>query len=393
MELRIAIVIGTRPEGVKLAPVISLLRKSPLLKTSVVSTGQHREMLQDILEVFAIEPDIRLSVMSREQSLGQITSRVIERIDQVFREINPDLVIVQGDTTSAFATSLAAFYSRIPVAHVEAGLRTHKIDSPFPEEANRKLIGTIARIHFAPTPVARKNLLSEGIPGEKIYITGNPVVDALKKMEQSASSCTKEFISSLSSSGKRIILVTFHRRESWDRPLRRVCSAIADLAESLNDVCFVFPVHKNPAIRETVSALLSARPNVYLEEPFSYPDLLYILKHSALVMTDSGGIQEEAPSYNVPVLILRYETERPEIIQSELGVLVGTDRERIVRETLKKLAQGNPRKNRDTINPFGDGRASERIKLALERYIMGKAPLLTTDEEFHAPFGEQLSIT
>ena len=389
MELKIAIVIGTRPEGVKLAPVINLLRKSPLLETYVISTGQHREMLQDILEVFGIEPDIRLSVMRQEQSLNQITSRVIERIDQVFREMNPDLVIVQGDTTSAFATSLAAFYSRIPVAHVEAGLRTLKIDSPFPEEANRKLIGAIASIHFAPTPIARKNLLNEGIPAEKIYITGNPVVDALKKMEQSASSRIKQFVSSLSTSGKRIILVTFHRRESWDRPLRRVCNAIADLAESLDDLCFVFPVHKNPAIREIVSALLSSRPNVYLEEPFSYPDLLYILKHSALVMTDSGGIQEEAPYYNVPVLILRNETERPEIVQSDLGILAGTDTKKIVREALKKLAHSNPRKNRKLINPFGDGRASERIKLALERYVMGTPPLLTEDEEFHVPFGEQ----
>ncbi len=381
MAHKIAIIVGTRPEGVKLAPVIYLLRKSRLFETVVISTGQHQEMLENVFKVFDIKPDINLAVMRRGQTLNQIASKIIGKLDVVFHEEKPGLVIVQGDTTSAFAGSLASFYARIPVAHVEAGLRTHRSDSPFPEEVNRKLISTVADIHFAPTQMARENLLNEGIPGEKVFVTGNPVVDALKKMEESASTDIKNFVAKVKSHGKRIILVTFHRRESWDKPLKRVCKAISKLTNAFGDICIIFPVHKNPIISETVSKLLGPCPRVYLQEPLSYPDLLYVLKNSALVMTDSGGIQEEAPSYNVPVIILRNETERPEIIGVKLGVLAGTDERKIFEEAKKELSRKNL-KYHGSFNPFGDGRASERIKLALERFFSGETPLLGRDEEF-----------
>ena len=382
---KILVAVGTRPEAIKLGPVIKALKESGDIQTLVVTTGQHNDMLQRILKVFDITPDIDLGIMEHQQSLNQIISRITMKMDVAIADLAPDIFLVQGDTSSAFASALVAYYCKIPVFHVEAGLRTHNLYSPYPEEGNRKLISTITSVHLAPTLTAKKNLLTEGIPEDTIYVTGNPVIDAIKKMEKFASVNIKRFINDLSEGNNKIILVTSHRRESWGQPLRNICDAINEISSLRSDVEFVFPLHMNPRVRATVKSILEPNRRVHLLEPLDYPDTLYTLKNSTLTMTDSGGIQEEATYYNVPLVILRDHTERPEIIYQNRGVLAGRNRKRIVEEVMKILDTEKRFRCFDMPNPFGDGHASRRIRLAIERFSRGVAPLLEAEEQFSSP--------
>jgi len=393
---RCLIVVGTRPEAIKLAPVIIAMKKSSDFEPVVVATAQHREMLDQALNLFDIRPDYDLNVMRPQQSLCSLTSRVLLGLEPVLAKEKPDWVIVQGDTTTAFAGALAGFYAHVPVAHVEAGLRTRSIASPFPEEANRRLITRLAAVHFAPTKRAAANLLAEGVPAETVHVTGNTAIDALYTVlalqgeassagvEAAAASeltgnptspigpATPATVTSLlagaGSSRKpasRMLLVTTHRRENWGKPLEQVYHAILDILEALPDVWVLFPCHRNPVVREAANRILGAHLRVKLTDPLDYKDFVHALQEATLVLSDSGGVQEEAPALRKPVLVLREETERQEAVEAGTARLVGTDRARIREEALGLLT--DPRRYEEMANaggannPFGDGHASERI--------------------------------
>ena len=393
---RCLIVVGTRPEAIKLAPVIIAMKKSSDFEPVVVATAQHREMLDQALNLFDIRPDYDLDVMRPQQSLSSLTSHVLLGLEPVLAKEKPDWVIVQGDTTTAFAGALAGFYAHVPVAHVEAGLRTRSIASPFPEEANRRLITRLAAVHFAPTKKAAANLLAEGVPAETVHVTGNTAIDALYTVlalqgeassagvEAAAASeltakptspiglATPATVTSLlagaGSSRKpasRMLLVTTHRRENWGKPLEQVYHAILDILEALPDVWVLFPCHRNPVVREAANRILGAHLRVKLTDPLDYKDFVHALQEATLVLSDSGGVQEEAPALRKPVLVLREETERQEAVEAGTARLVGTDRARIREEALGLLT--DPRRYEEMANaggannPFGDGHASERI--------------------------------
>jgi len=359
---RILTIIGTRPEAIKMAPLILELQAAAgRFQHTLVSTAQHREMLDQVLTVFGITPDIDLGLMQPNQTLADLTARALTSLTGVFAEHRPTLVLLQGDTTTVMAAALAAFYQRIPVGHVEAGLRTTERYNPFPEEINRRIASVLADLHFAPTERARANLLREGVAPESVFVTGNTIVDALRRMP-----LTDEFASdslrNLPLAGRRLIVVTAHRRENHGPPLHDICRALRTLAEKFPDLAIVYPVHLNPNVRNAVNAELGGMPSIHLIEPLPYPDLLRLLARSELILTDSGGIQEEAPSLRKPVLVLRETTERPEVIEVGAGMLVGTDPERIVTEASRLLtdpaAYG---RMANVVNPFGDGHAAERI--------------------------------
>jgi UDP-N-acetylglucosamine 2-epimerase (non-hydrolysing) len=363
----IAVVAGTRPEGIKLAPVVQALRRRRGLETLFVSTGQHREMLQQALAAFALQPDLDLDVMRAGQGLTDVTVATLTRLQPMLRELRPAWVVVQGDTTTAMAAALAAFYERIPVAHVEAGLRTNDRYSPFPEELNRRIVDQLSNALFAPTEHARRALLAEGFPDGRILVTGNTVVDAIHHLR--ASGATRGRWSGgldLEAIRGRMLLVTSHRRESFGAGLAAICRALVRIAERHEDVTIVYPVHLNPNVDGPVRAALGGHPRIALLPPVGYVDLAALLERAYLVLTDSGGIQEEAPSYGKPVLVLREVTERPEGVEAGVAAVVGTREDGIVAEASRLLSDRAAYDRMATGgNPYGDGRASERIADAL----------------------------
>lgn len=372
----ILVVIGTRPEAIKLAPVIRRLRENSQFRVEICATGQHRELLDQALGHFDLEPDYDLAVMTEGQTLASLTSRTMERMDELLRRVAPQLVMVQGDTTSAMTAALAAFYERIPVAHVEAGLRTSDRYSPFPEEINRRLVAGIAELHFAPTVGARDNLLREGITPESIEVTGNTAIDALLwtvAHMDGAEECLPAIVGdSLDTStliGKRLVLVTAHRRENHDRGIRQICEALLNIAQ-LPDAIVVLPVHYNPNIRREVVERLKGRQDIHLLEPLSYVSFARLLKRAFLVLTDSGGVQEEAPSLGKPVLVMRDTTERPEGIAAGNAILVGTGAADIQR-AVEELWVDDDRRSRmaQVANPYGDGKAADRIHTIVKNYF------------------------
>lgn len=355
-------VFGTRPEAIKMAPLAIELEKNPNIESIVCVTAQHREMLDQVLELFKIKPDYDLDIMKERQSLLGITTRVLEGLDGVMKEAKPDIVLVHGDTTTSFVGALAAFYNQIPVGHVEAGLRTYDKYSPFPEEMNRNLTGRIADMHFSPTVQNRENLIKENISADNIYITGNTVIDALKTTVREDYTFQNELLNSLDFAEKRVIVVTAHRRENLGEPLENICNAIKSIVEEYSDVEVVYPVHLNPAVRETVFGILGDVEGVHLIDPVSVDDLHNAISRSYMVMTDSGGIQEEAPALAKPVLVLRRETERPEAVAAGTVKLAGVDKDRIIAMSKDLLDNDESYKAMaHAANPYGDGNASQRI--------------------------------
>jgi len=362
----VAVVIGTRPEAVKMAPVVLALRAArSRFETRVVLTAQHREMADDILAHFGISPDQDLDLMRPKQSLFVTTSRLVARMEGVLDAEKPDVVLVQGDTTTTFVAALAAFYKGIRVGHVEAGLRTDDKANPFPEEVNRRLTSHIADLHFAPTETARRALLRERVPSGSIFVTGNTVIDALLWTKGRLPRKLPAVLSRVDTS-KRIVLVTSHRRENWGAPLVDVCLALEDIATAFDDVQIVFPVHPNPVVKNTVTRILGRLRNVLLLPPLDYGAFVALMSRASLILTDSGGVQEEAPSLGVPVLVLRRKTERPEAVRAGVVRLVGTDRKRIVRVSTRLLSdRAAYRAMARRKNPYGDGRAASRIARVL----------------------------
>lgn len=365
---RFLIVFGTRPEAIKLAPVIYELRK--IGDVSVCVTGQHREMLDQVLRFFSIVPDYDLDVMKQDQSLFNVTTDSLRLLEGVIEKSRPDMIIVQGDTSTAFVSALAGFYKKIKVTHVEAGLRSFNKYSPFPEEVNRVLVGHIADYHFAPTEKARANLLKEGIPGKNIFVVGNTVVDALFRGLDIVKKDEKKFNDYFGfvDFSKKVILVTGHRRESFGKPFENICHALKEIAQE--DIEIVYPVHLNPNVRGQVYPILQKVKNIHLIEPLEYPYLIWLLAKSYMVLTDSGGIQEEAPSLGKPVLVMRDVTERTEGIDAGTAKLVGTGRKEIV-ESVQALLNNKVKYERmaKAINPYGDGKTSIRIKNIIKELI------------------------
>jgi UDP-N-acetylglucosamine 2-epimerase (non-hydrolysing) len=365
-ELKVLTVFGTRPEAVKLAPVIRELEKHPEIDSRVCVTAQHREMLDQVLNLFQIHPHYDLNLMKPDQSLAEITAAIMMNLDPLLEQLQPDWILIQGDTSTVVATALLAFYRQIRVGHVEAGLRTGDKWQPFPEEINRKVAGVIADLHFAPTEENRKNLLKEGIPPDSIVVTGNPVIDALDiiRAEPEPEEVIKLLVElGISKGGRRLVLVTAHRRENFGQPLDNICLAISGLAEHYRgEVEFVYPVHLNPNVQKPVREKLSGIENIKLIAPLDYLPLVHLMKHATVVMTDSGGIQEEAPGLGIPTLVLREVTERPEGITAGTLKLVGTDPARIMAEC--RVLLDDPVAHQSmarAANPFGDGHAAERI--------------------------------
>ncbi|HUV94366.1 MAG TPA: UDP-N-acetylglucosamine 2-epimerase (non-hydrolyzing) [Anaerolineae bacterium] len=358
--IRVLTVFGTRPEAIKLAPVIAELRRHPEdVDCRLCVTAQHREMLDQVLRVFDLRPDYDLNIMVPGQTLAEVTCLVLRGIEQVLCATRPNLVLVQGDTSTVFATSLAAYYHHTPVGHVEAGLRTGDKHRPFPEEMNRRLTSALADLHFAPTETARRNLLREGVRDGQIVVTGNTVIDALLDVTARPFQFTEPPLTSL---GGRVVLITAHRRESFGEPLRSICRAIVRLAARFSEISFVYPVHLNPRVQSVAGELLSGIHNVLLTKPLDYLPFAHLLKRAELILTDSGGIQEEAPALGKPVLVLREVTERQEAIEAGGARLVGTDEEKIVSETTRLLCDRDAyQRMASAPNPFGDGRAAERI--------------------------------
>jgi len=365
-KIKVLIVFGTRPEAIKMAPIVRVLLQDTAFQVKVCVTAQHRQMLDQVLSLFAIEPDFDLNLMQPGQDLTDITVRVLKGLRTILREWRPDIVLVHGDTTTTMATSLAAYYEMIAVGHVEAGLRTGNIYSPWPEEMNRRLTGAITTLHFAPTLTAKQNLLSEGVPDNLIHITGNTVIDALltivKQIQQNIT-IQKQLASQFSylDSEKKLVLVTGHRRENFGDGFENICQALNLLSER-DDLQIVYPVHLNPNVQEPVQRILSNAPRIHLIEPLDYLPFVYLMSKSYLIITDSGGVQEEAPSLGKPVLVMRDTTERPEAVEAGTVKLVGTDKGKIVAATIN-LLQNQTAYNlmSQAHNPYGDGHAASRI--------------------------------
>lgn len=359
--MKILLCFGTRPEAIKMAPIIKELKRKQV-NFKVCVTAQHREMLDQVLDFFEIVPDYDLDLMQPNQSMNELSAKILKGIDRVLEKEHPELVLVQGDTTSAAMISLAAFHRRIKVGHVEAGLRTYNKKAPFPEEVNRQLTARIADFHFAPTSKANSNLLKEQIPKGNIYMTGNTVVDALEwaiaKMETEQLGEEIQKIKALLNPSKKLILVTGHRRENFGEGFIQICEALLELSEREN-VELIYPVHLNPNVTGPVQELLSQKNNIHLIDPVAYPTVLWLMQQCSLIISDSGGIQEEAPAFNKPVLVTREVSERMEGVEAGFSFLVGTDRKKIVSETLRLL--NNPKDFSEIVNPYGDGTASKQI--------------------------------
>lgn len=366
---KVLFIFGTRPEAIKMAPVIVKMQEEEYFKPVVCSTGQHREMLDQVLALFNIEPDYDLAVMEQDQSLFRLTEKILAGLDKVLQEDQYDIILVQGDTTSALMGALAGYYKKIPVGHVEAGLRTGNKYSPYPEEINRKLIGSIADIHFAPTELYKKNLLKEGIAESSIHVTGNTVIDALLIVKEMIADSTFEDFDQFSGIDrlKKLILITGHRRENFGKGFESICAAIKALALKHDECEFVYPVHLNPNVQEPVNKVLSGIQNIHLIPPLDYRPFVFLMDKSSFILTDSGGIQEEAPSLGKPVLIMRENTERLEGVKAGNAKIVGTDIEKIVTEAEKLISDKDEyKKMSETNNPYGDGKSSEKILKALQ---------------------------
>jgi UDP-N-acetylglucosamine 2-epimerase (non-hydrolysing) len=359
--MTVLVVLGTRPEAIKLAPVITELRRHLDVTTRVCVTGQHREMVQPILELFDVHPDVDLALMTPDQGLSSLTAAAVMRLDEVVVSVAPDWVVLQGDTTSAMSAALAAFYRRVPVAHVEAGLRTHDLTRPFPEEANRRIADALATVHFAPTELARRNLLREGADSSTIHVTGNTVVDALLTVGSLHEDGLGGPLACLPAN-RRILLMTAHRRESFGARLRDICYAVREIVDAIPDVQCIYPVHLNPNVQDPARAILAGHERISLIPPLEYVSLVRLIRRSTLILTDSGGIQEEAPTFGKPVLVLRDLTERPEAVQAGCARIVGTHRRVIVSAAIELLTNRSAYDRMAKIaNPFGDGHASKRI--------------------------------
>lgn len=371
--IKVLSVFGTRPEAIKMAPLVNLLKADSDIDSRVCVTGQHREMLDQVLNLFAIEPEYDLAIMKSGQDLYDVTTSILLKIKPVLRDFQPDIVLVHGDTSTTFAAALACYYEKIAVGHVEAGLRTGNIYSPWPEEANRKLTGALTRLHFAPTDTSAANLLAENIAASDIVITGNTVIDALlqvvKKITEDAK-LSSDFASQFpfGQHGRRLILVTGHRRESFGDGFEQICAALADIAKAFPDCDVVYPVHLNPNVREPVYRLLSDVANVHLIPPQDYLPFVYLMSKATVVLTDSGGIQEEAPSLGKPVLVMRDTTERPEAVSAGTVKLVGTNRQKIVEQVSRLLTDSDYYQSMSFAhNPYGDGQACQRIVSAIKQ--------------------------
>ena len=371
----VAVVFGTRPEAIKMAPVVRALRADPRLRTVVCVTGQHRQMLDQILATFGITPDADLDVMEPGQTLAGLTARAVTRLDAVLADRRPDLLLVQGDTTTAFAAALTAFYHKVPVGHVEAGLRTGDLYSPWPEEANRQLVTRLAALHFPPTAAARDNLLREGVPADRVHLVGNPVVDALLFAVESVTwdpPAIPGLPTGMMASAERVVLITGNRRENFGDSFEQICRAVAELARRFPEVHFVYPVHLNPNVREPVNRVL--RPaelaNVHLLDPLPYREFIALFRRATLVLSDSGGVQEEAPTLGKPVLLMRDTTERPEAVDAGAVKLVGADYDRLVAEASRLLTDPAAYRAMSGVsNPYGDGTAGAKIAAACARFL------------------------
>lgn len=366
----ILIIYGTRPEAIKLAPLVRAIDQSERLQPIVVSTGQHQHMLDQVNQWFAISPDFDLSVFSAGQSLSELSSRIYNRLPKVLDESNPDVVVVQGDTTTVAMAAISSFYAQIPVVHLEAGLRSHDILSPFPEEANRKLTTQVSALHLAPTSMARDNLEAEGVHPETICVTGNTVIDALNWTANQPVEFSNARLRLESSSDRPIVLLTTHRRENWGQPMTMVGNAIGELARRYQSHLFVFPAHSNPQVIESIGPAIHGLDNVLITAPLSYPEFVHIQRRSDFILTDSGGVQEEAPSLGKPVLVLRDNTERPEAVIAGAVKLIGTKASRIVEEATRLIENRTAyREMSQSINPYGDGHAAPRAVAAIEALL------------------------
>lgn len=359
--IKVMSVFGTRPEAIKMCPLVLELNRHPEIDSRVCLTGQHREMLDQVIDIFDIKVDLDLDIMKPKQTLTTITTSVLEKMEKVLLEEKPDIVLVHGDTSTSFVVALAAFYQQIPVGHVEAGLRTYNKYSPFPEEMNRNLTGKIAEFHFAPTISNKRNLEKENIV-DNVFVTGNTVIDAFKTTVKKDYIYKDEILKSINITDRRVVLMTAHRRENLGEPLQNIFRAVKRIAEEYDDILVVYPVHLNPVVREAASSILGETKNVFLIPPIDVEDMHNLMSRSYLVMTDSGGLQEEAPSCGVPVLVMRTETERPEAVEAGTVKVVGVNEDNIYKNA-KELLDNNEsyEKMAKAVNPYGDGHASERI--------------------------------
>lgn len=365
-KLKVMSIFGTRPEAVKMAPLIKELEDTAFVQSIVCVTAQHREMLDQVMDIFKLKADYDLDIMKQRQTLTDITTRVLQGLGKVLDEVNPDIVLVHGDTTTSFVAALAAFYKQIKVGHVEAGLRTYNRYEPFPEEMNRKLTGSLANLHFSPTPLAKENLLKECVDENSIFVTGNTVIDALKTTVEENYHFSVEELNDIDYKNRRVLTMTAHRRENLGEPLKNICEAVRQIVLDYEDVEVVYAVHKNPAVREVAEAILKDIPRVHLVDPLDIKDMHNLMRRSYLVLTDSGGLQEEVPSLGKPVLVLRNVTERPEGIEAGTLKLAGIEKDTIYNMT-KELLEDDKlyHEMAQAKNPFGDGMASERIVKAI----------------------------
>lgn len=360
--IKVLSIFGTRPEAIKMAPLVKALKADARFDSRVCVTAQHRDMLDQVLQIFDIQPDYDLDIMKDRQTLTDITINALSGLERVIKELQPDIILVHGDTTTTFVGSMAAFYNKVQIGHVEAGLRTFNKYSPYPEEMNRKLTGAMADIHFSPTTTSKANLLREGVSEKDIYITGNTAIDALKTTVKKGFEFYSEDLKKLDYDNKRIIMVTAHRRENLGQPLENICRALRTIAGKYEDVEIVYAVHKNPAVRETVFGILGGLPRVHLLDPLDVDEMHNLMDRCYMVLTDSGGLQEEAPSLGKPVLVLRTETERPEAIEFGTLKLAGVDEKEVTEFAERLLTDENEYlKMSNAVNPYGDGNASARI--------------------------------
>jgi len=370
-KIIIALIFGTRPETIKMFPIISEIKKySHLIDSKIIVSGQHREMLDQMVEIFQIKPDYDLDIMEQGQSLSHITKNSLLGIEKILKKERPSIVLVQGDTTTTFVGALAAFYQKIKIGHIEAGLRTNNKYYPFPEEINRHLTSVLADLHFAPTEKSCQNLLSEGVKRENVFVSGNTVIDSLFLMTKENYIFKEPLLQEIKIIEKKIILVTMHRRENWGGPLKETCQALIKLIDEYSDLMVIFPIHKNPEIRKNVNEILKNRKEVLLLDTLDYKDMVNLMSKSYIILTDSGGIQEEAPSLGKPVLVLRDETERPEAVEAGVVKLIGTNSKKIIKE-VKELLDNKEKYLEMTrnINPYGDGKASGRIVKRILHYF------------------------
>lgn len=379
MPFKVMMVFGTRPEAIKMAPLARVLKRWPGIELHICSTGQHREMLKQVLDSFELEVDLDLQVMTQGQTLNGLSQQLLIHLDTSYERLQPDIVLVHGDTTTSFIAALAAFNRQLPIGHVEAGLRTGNLKAPWPEEANRRLTGVIADLHFAPTAKSEANLLRENVPAENIEVTGNTVIDALLWMRTHQEDIhwrpAADSPLAVLDDSRRMVLITGHRRENFGDGFRDICEALATLAERYPDVQFVYPVHLNPQVQRAVYGLLSDKPNIYLVAPQDYQHFVWLMGRSYFILSDSGGVQEEAPAIGKPLLVLREVTERPSVLEGGTVLLVGTDRERIVRHASELLDDARLYARMSLVHsPYGDGHASERIARRLYTWLEAQAP-------------------